>query len=195
MVTVPDITDTLVTKTSIDTLSNKTLVGGSNGNSISADSIRNVAVSANSPVIGNVLIATGSGSAQWSTIPAGGSTPHYIFGSSASTVNSTSLTNVTGANGGVIMYPGSLDLPIIRFSAVAINTSPGATSQIILWDVTNNVTIATISVPSNTTVRTSLSTTTFSNVPTGAALLEVQLARTGGTQSVGIDGWYIRGGQ
>lgn len=67
VLTLPDISDTIVTKTTTDTLTNKSITGGAGGNTVSANLVRAVLVSTVAPTVGQVLTATTTTDAAWST--------------------------------------------------------------------------------------------------------------------------------
>lgn len=107
--TLPDISDTLVTKTSVDTFSNKTIVGGASGNELRADYVRNVLVGAVAPTAGQVLTATTISDASWVT---------------------PSVTTVTGvlpvANGGTGLSTLTLGRVLVGADASAVNLTKAA---------------------------------------------------------------------
>lgn len=106
----PDLTDTLVSKTSVDTLTNKTIT--SSTNTVAANSLKSATTlvdvsAATAPTSGQVLQATDSTHATWQTLSAG--------------ISMTTPIAATDSNGAVISA-GTLAMEL------ADNTHPGIVS-------------------------------------------------------------------
>lgn len=99
--TLPDITDTLVSKSSTDTLTNKTMTGATNTltASLLKSATTEVSVSAaTAPTTGQVLTATSSTTATWQTPTGSSSLTVVSLSSDATANNTTTLTEITGLN-------------------------------------------------------------------------------------------------
>lgn len=196
----PDISDTLVTKTSTDTLTNKSITGGSGGNSVSADSVRAVLVSAVAPTAGQVLAAVDTTNAAWSTpsvstvtgvLPvANGGT-----GNSTLTSNGVLVGNGTGAVSTAKAAPSgafvgtsdtqtltgkTLTAPII---ATIVNTGtltlPTSTDTLVARNTTDTLTGKTLSYTTNTMDVNTITGLTVTGTPAAGNVIVASSASAG----------------
>lgn len=140
---VPAVTDSLITDSNVATLTNKTLIGGSNGNVVTGTTLSGITVSG-TPTANTVLTATSATTANWQALPSN----FRIFLPSYFSLISTSnlYVNVTQGQGtgyGSVLYTGR---PITGFAIDFQDTEPfpSAFPDAILFDVTNNITISQI---------------------------------------------------
>ena len=186
----PTSTDTLVGRATTDTLTGKTIV--STTNTVAAQQLHNatgvVDVSASTaPTAGQALVASNATTAAWTSLPR----PMVAFNFYITTT-STTYVNVSGNNVlSSYLYPGTTITggTITRFMFVA-SLAAASSYDVRLQDVTNNLTIATVT-PVATVAATVYSTTTIANVPAGPAQLQIQAIRIGAIQAIAIRGWTI----
>ena len=191
--TFPDTTDVIVSRSSTDVLSNKTIIGGSNGNTVATNQIGGVTVNG-TPNVGYLLSATSTTTAQWTSPAFGATSPKYIFGYQKVSRNSASWQNVTDSDpDGIIAFPGTAELPLVSMTVVVENGNASTAGEVRLFDKSNNNQLATIAIPSGTTSPTPFTTSVFVNTPVNFAMLQIQVRRTGGNASqITACGWYIR---
>lgn len=176
--------------TDAQTLTNKVINDATN--TVSANLINAVTVSGTAPTAGQVLQASSGTAASWANIsaPPGG----FMSSSSTITATTTTATNVSGnGSASAIAFPGSIVANIVAFSIVASKNNNAASYTVQLQDITNALTIASVTV--NVTASTIYTTTTISNVPAGPAILQVQALKIGaGTTTLTMQGWTMRFG-
>ncbi len=184
-------TGAFVGTTDTQTLTNKTLDGTVAGNDVAANRILAVNVNTTPPTAGQILTATSATAAQWSAAPAGLSFMNSTFLITATT---TAATNVTGNNANSsIAYPGSATVGITAFRVVASMNNNAASYTIRVRDITNALTIASVTV--NVTGATIYTTTAISNVPAAAAILRIEALKSAtGTTTLTMQGWNLQFG-
>jgi hypothetical protein len=197
--TLPNLTDTIVTKTSTDTLTNKSITGGTGGNTVAADLIRAVTVSATAPVTNYGLVATSATTAAWTNLVTllGKSLSCYVTAATDGATNGVTWGNVTsdtitGTATGCIHFAGSASIGITEVSIIA-TMDIGVTGDIRLYDVTNALVLCTFTGLTANTATIS-TTTTIANIPAGPSILQFQAQRTvgGGSTRVYLNGYSIK---
>lgn len=180
--TLPDLTDTILTATSTATCTNKTILGGANGNDITANALKSatgvVTVSAsNPPGIGQVLKALTSTTAAWQN--AGKNVRYSIMPMDYENYsNNVWINATTPGNYGCIYFPGSsgMNLTTVYFSYHCDATD--VTGDIRLYDITNAQTICSFTGLTQQYPDNMISTTALSNIPTSPAIWQVQTRKT-----------------
>lgn len=180
--TIPNITDTLVTNTSTATLTNKTIVGGTSGNIVDANRITGVTISG-TPTAGRTIVASSGTAASWSQVPS--------LNMGVANATSSSSTFVSAFTNGNIVYPGTTVRSLISFSVV-LNCPVGSTGAVIIRDVTTGGTpiVCTCSLVGGAT-NTIVTTTTISNLAATPVIWQIQLARTAGSGTIAFRGYTM----
>ncbi len=149
--TLPTSTDTLVGRATSDTLTNKTIVGGANGNSVTASSLGTtgiaVTINTNTPSTGQILVATSTSNATWQTIP---TNIPGVIDTSQTLQTTTAATNqlletVTVVPSADTIY---VSTKVIGFNTTTPGTIGGAVFDIKATFVLNAGTITIINTPS-----------------------------------------------
>ncbi len=165
VIVLPDINDTLVTRTTTDTLTNKTIIGGANGNDLAANKLYAVVVSAVAPATGNILTATGTTAASWQalsvtnatgTLPVGAggtgamtlTAGNFVVGNGTATVSTNKIVPigvVVGTTDTQTLTNKTLTTPIIAsISNTGTLTLPTSTDTLIGRDTVDTLTNKTI---------------------------------------------------
>ena len=124
-----------------------------------------------------ILTNNGSGVLSWAA--GGGSNGQVVYNLSFATTFSTTAT--TWLKLGNFIYPGSVNVGSLTSAIILARKDASVTNyRFRIQDLTNSLTIATSALQTNTT-NTFIDIVTFSNVPTGTALLEIDIEVTGGS--------------
>jgi hypothetical protein len=188
--TLPDISDTITTTSNPAVLQNKTLVGGSAGNIVSANMLGGVNIS-DAVAGGLVLQTTSKTAASWVTLNSLVAPTAFwqIPIDLSKAVTSASYVNVTtGLNNGQLVYPGTtqsvpMNLSKVTFVAGAdpntflLGGVDAVNGSVRIYDITNNKLICEINGIVNLT-QTMYATTLISNLSTDAAIWQIQAKRT-----------------
>lgn len=173
--TLPDTTDTLVSNTSTQSLTNKTIVDATNNVNASGllssggDNIVRI-VDASEPSTNQLLRATSNNTATWQTVSSSGAKGClHSCGVTATTLTTGAFTTVRS-----FIFPGTTEIgTTISKVLVHLNSTSSVTVSYRIQDISNSQTIASDTAISNNGVNLH-DLGTISNVPTGEAIFEFQ---------------------
>lgn len=184
--TLPDATDTIVARATIDTLTNKTITGSTNtvdANALKTTGASVTVASASPPTAGQALIATSATTAAWSA-PGAALVDNATF-----VVDSTDATKRVGFDAGGTT--GTTSTLVFAQTADRTLSFPDATTTMVGTDTTQTLTNKTLTNANNTVYAAGLHTTTTPVVVSAAVAPTAgqALVATSGTAAAWSTPW------
>jgi hypothetical protein len=179
--TIPDNNITIVGTNNSQTLTQKTISASSN--TVGANELRTNGASvnidsANPPILGQVLTATGSNTANWQTISGNSGSLDHIFVINPRDYKVKAKTYTIMAT---FIFPGSNQIGTIKnVNIISYMDSKVPSYSVRLFDTTNGVTIVENTGMTDTSQNIQ-TLGTVSNVPTGQSIIELQVKTDDGS--------------